>query len=157
METFFKINDMTLADTEGCADLEQKIFARSWSKESIEDTLSVKENVCLVAVDGNGVIAGYCIFTTSFEDADLCRIAVSAEYRRKHIAEKLFESAFKKLEKNGINRILLEVRKSNEPAVSLYKKYGFKEVGIRKGYYSEPVEDALVFLLEIIPAITTVH
>lgn len=157
METFFKISDMTLADIESCAALEKTIFAHSWSKKSIEDTLSVKENVCLTAVDDNGDIAGYCIFTSSFEDADLCRIAVSDKYRRKHIAEKLLEAAFEKLKKIGINRVLLEVRKSNYPAIALYKKYDFKEIGVRKGYYSEPAEDGLVFLLEFIPAITTVH
>lgn len=157
METFFKINDMTLDCAEFCADLEEKIFAHPWSKKSITDTLEVKENVCLAAVDESGVLAGYCIFTTSFEDADLCRIAVSDGYRRNHIAERLLDSAFEKLKKNGINRILLEVRKSNEPAIALYKKYGFKKIGVRKGYYSEPDEDGIVFLLEFMPAITTVH
>lgn len=147
METFFKISDMTLADVKCCAALEEKIFAHAWSKKSIEDTLSVKENICLVAYDSSGIIVGYCIFTTSFEDADLCRIAVADEYRRNHIAEKLLDAAFKKLTKNGINRVLLEVRKSNEPAISLYEKYGFKEIGLRKGYYSEPVEDGLVYCI----------
>ncbi len=157
METFFKISDMNLADAGCCAVLEKKIFAHSWSKKSIEDTVSVKENVCLKAVDGSGEIMGYCIFTTSFEDADLCRIAISDECRRNHIAEKLLDAALERLKKNGVNRVLLEVRKSNHPAISLYEKYGFKEIGIRKGYYSEPVEDGMVYLLEIMPAITTVH
>lgn len=94
---------------------------------------------------------------TSFDDADLCRIAISEKYRRNHIADNLLENALNKLKEKGIKRVLLEVRESNEPAISLYKKYGFEQIGIRKNYYSEPVENGLVFLLEIIPSITTVH
>lgn len=157
METFFKINDMTLADVDNCAILEEKIFAHAWSKKSIKDTLAAKENICMTVTGSDGGFVGYCIFTTSFDDADLCRIAISEKYRRNHIADNLLEKALIKLKEKGIKRVLLEVRESNEPAISLYKKYGFEQIGIRKNYYSEPVENGLVFLLEIIPSITTVH
>lgn len=157
METFFKINDMTLADVDNCAVLEERIFAHAWSKKSIEDTLAAKENICMTVTGSDGSFVGYCIFMTSFDDADLCRIAISEKYRRNHIADNLLENALNKLKEKGIKRVLLEVRESNEPAISLYKKYGFEQIGIRKNYYSEPVENGLVFLLEIIPSITTVH
>lgn len=120
METFFKINDMTLADVDNCAVLEEKYSLMRGAK-SIEDTLAAKENICMTVTDSDGSFVGYCIFMTSFDDADLCRIAISEKYRRNHIADNLLENALNKLKEKGIKRVLLEVRESNEPAISLYK------------------------------------
>lgn len=148
MENIFEIKNMNLTDMEETVELEEKTFSHSWSKESFESIILVEENLGVIARDKkSGVIAGYCIFTTSFEDADLCRIAVAKQWRRQHLADKLLEYSFEKLKKSGIQRILLEVRKNNYAAISLYKKYGFEQIGIRKGYYSEPLEDGLVFQL----------
>lgn len=149
MDNFIEIENLTLKDAVEIAQLENEIFSHPWSKKSFEETLEKQENLCLVARDNKTKsIAGYCIFTISFEDADLCRIAVADKYRRKNIADKMMESAIEKLKKRNVFRILLEVRKNNIPAISLYEKYGFKQLGTRKGYYSEPVEDGLVFELK---------
>ena len=104
------------------------------------------DNICLVIKKKKkNIQAGYCIFTTSFEDADLCRIAVLNDYRRNHLADRMLKKAFEKLETNGVKRVILEVREGNNAAITLYKKYGFEQIGKRKNYYSEPAEDGLVF------------
>lgn len=139
---------MSVRDIEETAHLEEIIFSHPWSKKSIESTLLSSDNVCLVVYDSEkNIQAGYCIFTTSFEDADLCRIAVLNDYRRNHLADRMFKTAFEKLEKKGIKRVLLEVRESNNAAIALYKKYGFEQIGKRKNYYSEPAEDGLVYCM----------
>lgn len=143
-----EIKNITLKDAEKIKQLENKFFSHPWSRKSLEDTLSSENSLCLTVIDKETkVMAGYCIFIISFEDADLCRIAVSDKFRRRHIAEKMLKNAIKELKKRNVYRILLEVRKKNIPAISLYEKIGFKQIGIRKGYYSEPVEDGVVFEL----------
>ena len=124
----------------------QSLLSSMYSKKSIESTLLSSDNICLVVYDSEkNIQAGYCIFTTSFEDADLCRIAVLNDYRRNHLADRMLKKAFEKLETNGVKRVLLEVREGNNAAITLYKKYGFEQIGKRKNYYSEPAEDGLVF------------
>ena len=115
MENICENKNMNLSDKEETVELEEKSFSHSWSKESFESIILVEENLGVIARDKkSGVIAGYCIFTTSFEDADLCRIAVAKQWRRQHLADKLLEYTFEKLKKSGIHRILLEVRKNNK-------------------------------------------
>ena len=159
MDSFIdiEIKKMILNDAEEIQKLENTIFSHPWSRKSLEKTLLSEQNLCMIVRDKETKAAvGYCIFTTSFEVADLCRIAVSQEFRRKHIAEKIIKISIEELKKRNVSRILLEVRKNNISAISLYEKYGFKQIGIRKEYYSEPVEDGLVYELYI-PAITTIH
>ena len=146
MGNFFEIKVMTLEEVGQVADLEEKIFSHAWGKKSLDLAVSSQQNLCLTVKDSEReVVAGYCIFSISFEDADLCRIAVADEYRRRHLADKMFESAFEKLKKRNVERILLEVRENNSAAIALYIKYGFEQIGKRKNYYSEPVEDGLIF------------
>lgn len=146
MRDCFNIDEMSVKDIDETVHLEEIIFSHPWSKKSIESTLLSSDNICLVVYDSEkNIQAGYCIFTTSFEDADLCRIAVLNDYRRNHLADRMLKKAFEKLETNGVKRVLLEVRESNNAAITLYKKYGFEQIGKRKNYYSEPAEDGLVF------------
>ena len=94
-------------------------------------------------------VSGYIALRCMEDEGELLKIAVAIEARRRGIADELMKAALSYAGKNGISSIYLEVRKSNEAAVSLYRKHGFKQTGLRKNYYTEPIEDALIMALEI--------
>ena len=89
------------------------------------------------------------IFYYVLDEGEIARIAVSPQHRRKGIGDRLFTGVLKECEKKVITRILLDVRVSNEPAIAFYKKCGFNEDGIRKGFYEQPKENALLMSKEI--------
>lgn len=138
-----KYRNMIPEDASLISAFEKRLFGTCQSAGSYKKMCQQEENIYMVAEDGGKVIA-YCIITVLYETADLCNIAVKEEYRRFHIAEKLLEKCVACCEDRGVERILLEVRKGNVPALSFYKKMGFMEIGRRKGYYKEPCEDAVI-------------
>ena len=93
-------------------------------------------------------LIGYCGIWQILEEAHITNIAVSPEYRRKHIGEALLKTIIDNCYRNMVKFITLEVRVSNTPAISLYEKYGFKSLGTRKGYYQDNNEDALIMWTE---------
>ncbi len=138
-----QIRIMTEKDIDEVAALEQQIFSSPWSRESIEKAYQLQENIYLVAEDENGIL-GYCGIWTSYETADLCNIAVRPECRRRGIADGILKEAFKACRQRQIEQMLLEVRESNEPAIVLYEKNAFQKIDIRKGYYRNPKENAII-------------
>ena len=82
------------------------------------------------------------------EEAHITNIAVSPDFRRKHIGESLLMVLIESCRKSMVKYITLEVRVSNEPAIKLYEKYGFRSLGTRKGYYQDNDEDALIMWTE---------
>ena len=117
-----------------------------WSKKSIEEELNNMLANFLVAVNDEKVI-GFAMCWFVMDECHIGNIAVSPDYRRKGVGEKLFKSLLQGTKEHGTNYIILEVRTSNEPAIKLYEKFGFEEVCIRKHYYKNPdgtYEDALI-------------
>ena len=91
---------------------------------------------------------GYITFSTVIDSSDIECVFTHPDYRGIGVASSLFEETFSELERIGIKKIFLEVRKSNRVAKKLYEKLGFKEISQRKNYY-DGKEDAMVFLKEI--------
>lgn len=137
------IREMRIEDVKEAVEIEQSIFSNPWSEKSFQDALASKDNIYLVELS-EGKVTGYCGIWTSYETADLCNMAVSLEYRRRGTAQKLLEEAIALTAKRNVERILLEVRASNEAAIALYQKNNFQKIGVRKGYYSAPLEDAVL-------------
>jgi ribosomal-protein-alanine N-acetyltransferase len=94
-------------------------------------------------------VIGYIIFWQIGEDVQINNIAVHPEFRRMGIAERVLRQVTEQVRFRGANIITLEVRPSNAAALTLYKKIGFKMLGLRKAYYSSPPEDALVLVLHL--------
>ena len=134
---------MEVSDTEQVEMIEKQIFSIPWSQKSFEDACQSNDNIYLVC-EMNGQIAGYCGLWTVLGEGNITNMAVSGGFRRLGIAETLM----KEMEKRGMSKnvvtYFLEVRKSNEAAVNLYKKMGYVQIGVRKNFYEKPVEDALV-------------
>jgi [ribosomal protein S18]-alanine N-acetyltransferase len=107
--------------------------------------------VAEVELEAATKVAGFATFHQLFDEADLRNLAVAPEYRRRGVARALIEAACDRLRQTGTKRLFLEVRVSNEPALSLYQALGFVLNSRRKDYYRNPDEDAYVLCLELSP------
>ena len=141
-------SNVTICRMEAChvpqiAELEQICFSDPWIEASIASELENPLSLWLVALDGERV-AGYVGSQSVLGEADMMNIAVSPDYRRKGIAKLLLQSLQQSLTEQDVHSLTLEVRRSNEPAIALYVREGFVQVGCRKNYYRHPVEDALI-------------
>jgi ribosomal-protein-alanine N-acetyltransferase len=129
------------------AELEKLCFSDAWSENSIRSELSNKLSLWLVAVDGDRV-AGYIGSQTVLGWADMMNLCVSPDYRRQGIGEQLTMELERQLREEKVECLTLEVRVSNAPAITLYEKLGFQQVGKRPRYYEKPREDALILRKE---------
>lgn len=137
------IREMSLKDIEQVSCIEESIFSIPWSKTSFEDSMNSKNTLFLIAEKENE-IAGYLGMYLFGEEADISNVAVSKTHRRQRIARMLLEKGLIQMKERGVKNVTLEVRETNIPAIRLYESMGFQEVGIRKDYYKEPVENALI-------------
>ena len=130
--------------------IEDDSFRYPWSKSSFEAELQSRQSIDYVVTpaDGRCVIAFICL-RRMLEDWHLLKVAVAPNCRRRGIARWLLGECFERAQKDGINRIYLELRPSNLPAKALYEKLGFRKIGTRRKYYAETGEDALVFVKEL--------
>ena len=135
--------DMTADHVRSVAELEKMCFSDPWSEKSVASELSNPLSVWIVALQDDRV-AGYVGSQTCGEESDMMNIAVHPDHRRQGIAEGLVDSLIEKLKARGSQSLTLEVRASNTPAITLYEKLGFSQVGLRKNYYRNPREDALI-------------
>ena len=129
------------------AELEKICFSDPWSDHSIRSELSNPLSLWVVAEEG-GKIAGYVGSQSVMGWADMMNLAVAPAYRRCGVGEKLVTELIVRLKENDVTCLTLEVRVSNDPAIRLYQKLGFTEVGRRPGYYHNPREDALILRKE---------
>lgn len=110
----------------------------------IEDIISNKSDHKVFAVFRDEKAAGFLILSTVLDEAEILEVAVSENLRRNGIGSELMTEVFGWCEKNGIGQIFLEVRESNFPAINCYRKFGFVENGVRKDYYRNPSENAVL-------------
>lgn len=126
--------------------IEQDSFKEPWSKEAYEKEISNPiANYRVITVDDE--VVAYGGFWKILDEADINNIAVKKEYRGMGFGKMLMNALIEDAKAQNIKAMTLEVRVSNQSAISLYKKLGFKETGIRKNYYSDK-EDALIMWLE---------
>ena len=149
------IREMTLQDVPAVAEIEKMCFSLPWSEQSLIDSVKREDTMFLVCEefdeknsddtgDENSNIVGYIGMYLSFDEGDITNVAVSPAHRKKGYGEALVSKAKELAKEKQLEMILLEVRVSNAPAISLYKKMGFEELGIRKKFYEHPVEDAII-------------
>ena len=139
------IRNWESSDNQRIAELEQSCFTFPWNYGMVSETHS-QNNFCGVVAEKNNLVVGYAGAIYASEIADIALVAVDPAFRRQNIAESAVKALIDKLILKGVEKIFLEVRRSNTPAKALYNKVGFKEIGIRKNYY-EDAEDAIVMLL----------
>ena len=144
-----KIKPMQKSDIDAVESIEQRAYGQHhWSKDSFMSELSNELAKYFSAFNENGELIAYAGCWQILEEAHITTLAVAPEYRRKSLGEAMLITLLKQCYKDMIKYITLEVRVSNKAAVSLYKKYGFKSLGVRKGYYQDNNEDALIMWTE---------
>ncbi|GAA3645086.1 ribosomal protein S18-alanine N-acetyltransferase [Asaccharospora irregularis] len=148
MENNIIIEPMTLSDIDGVFEVEKSCFEDYWSKDSFKKELSNDVARYIVAKLG-GKIVGYVGIWLIVDEGHITNVAVHKDYRGQKIGDKLIKSLVELCRKNSILAMTLEVRSSNTIAQNLYKKYGFKMVGVRKEYYSDNKEDAIIMWNQI--------
>jgi ribosomal-protein-alanine N-acetyltransferase len=139
----FKIRPMDFDDLPVVSRLERELFSDPWPEAIFrEDIASDLSHPFVLQV--NSDIAGYAVLWVAADEGHLTNIAVAVEYQRKSIAKKLLSFILRLANEMGLTLIILEVRPTNAPAISLYEKFGFEKLAVRKNYYRHPVEDCLV-------------
>lgn len=138
-----QIRLMTKEDIEQVSELEKAAFSMPWSKEGLEKSFLRQGSIYIVACEDN-VIVGYCGLWNIVNEGNINNVAVAQNYRGRHIAFEMLKKLMELGNQQKIEAYTLEVRMSNQPAIRLYHKLGFKIEGLRKNYYDHPKEDALI-------------
>lgn len=124
--------------------MERQCFSVPWTREQLAAQLSDSMHIFLAAEDKSGRAVGYVGLMYVLDEGYISNVAVSPDRRREGIADMLLAELYARAKEKKLSFLTLEVRQSNIPAQSLYKKHGYAEVGRRKGYYSLPKEDAVL-------------
>lgn len=140
--------DLTLVKMErehldAIAELEKECFTQPWSYKSLEEELENDTAHFFVAMS-EGEVAGYIGVYVVLESCFIANIAVYPKFRRQGVGRALLKIAILTADALGTDFISLEVRESNYPAIALYRSLGFEEMGLRKNFYRNPTEHALI-------------
>lgn len=135
-----KIIQATKENTADIFLIEQSCFSTPWTEQSISDSVERDSNYFNIAY-ADSKPAGYMSMMLAAGEGDIMRVAVLPEYRRLGIGRALLEECFSS---NDPDVVFLDVRENNIPAIRLYESMGFESVGLRKNYYSNPTEHAVI-------------
>lgn len=140
---------MTVADIDGVLKIEQEAFSLPWTRDAFVQEMTTNLHAYyLVAEDQGQQIVGFCGMWLVMDESHITNVAVTEQVKGQGIGEGLMREAIRVAKEHGAVLMTLEVRVSNTIAQNLYRKLDFQNGGIRKGYYSDNLEDALVMWVE---------
>lgn len=148
MESTVKIKQISKKDASCVAKIEEECFSTPFSEDDILGYIDNPIWNFFVAKSGDSVV-GYISFTKIIDECQIVNVAVSETARKMGVGTLLIENLLDFCHQNSVNKLFLEVRESNVPAIKLYEKFGFSVVGVSKNHYSMPTENALLMNLEI--------
>jgi ribosomal-protein-alanine N-acetyltransferase len=136
---------LKLRDLSAIEDIERASYPTPWSRSMFAGELAKPSSICLGAIDVEiDQLVGYLIISRYVDAWHVMNLAVAHSHRRRGIATRLMERLFELTASDGRRGYTLEVRVSNEAAIKLYEALGFRARGIRRGYYTDNREDALI-------------
>ena len=144
-----QIERLSGLDAAKVAELEQQCFPQAWSEDQFRRALHNSHFLILGSRTASAELLGYISFFQTLDELEIINIAVHPKARRRGVGQALLLAAAAEGKKRGAMRILLEVRRSNKAAIALYQKCGFLQIGLRKAYYPDNNEDALLFELQL--------
>lgn len=141
----FQVKKAQLSDLDKIKQIELTSFEGSnWSIQTLRNELSSTYAFYFVAINESNEIVGYAGYWKILDEGHITSLAVVESYRRNGVADKLIYTIREHARRNQIKWLTLEVRASNDPAINLYKKHNFSQLGIRKKYYQSNNEDAII-------------
>ena len=138
-----RIRPMTMEDCEQVAAIEAVSFSMPWSLDAFTKTIQ-KDNFRYFVAEEAGEILGYCGFLYVLDEAEIPNVCVKASARGQGIGKQMMTVLIGEAAKLGMAVLFLEVRESNSPARRLYEGLGFEQIGMRKNFYEQPVEHAVL-------------
>ena len=148
-----ELRRLQLRDLAAIEEIERASYPTPWSRSMFAGELTKPSSICLGAFDREtGLLLGYLIISRYVDAWHLMNVAVAAEHRRRGIASTLLDRLFELTAGDGRRGYTLEVRISNTSAIKLYERSGFRARGIRRGYYTDNREDALIMWRDPVPA-----
>jgi ribosomal-protein-alanine N-acetyltransferase len=138
-----EIRPLQLRDLSAIEEIERTSYPTPWSRSMFAGELAKPSSICLGAFDGERLI-GYLIVSRYVDAWHVMNVAVAVDRRRRGIASDLLGALFERTREDGRRGYTLEVRVSNAGAISLYERLGFERRGVRRGYYTDNREDALI-------------
>jgi ribosomal-protein-alanine N-acetyltransferase len=142
------VRPMVMTDVDGVMAVEHDSFLTPWSRSAFEEELAQNRLARYIVAEENGAIVGYAGTWLVINEAHVTNVAVSSQRRREGIGRLLMQNLMELARENEMESMTLEVRVSNAAARHLYQQLGFVEAGIRKNYYTETKEDALILWCE---------
>jgi ribosomal-protein-alanine acetyltransferase len=140
---------MGRADLGAVMAIERAAFSMPWRATTFESLLQRTDADLIAAVDAEDRLVGYAVVWTVVDQAELGNVAVDVEWRKRGVGRRLVEEALERARGRSAEECFLEVRESNRDAQALYERCGFRAIGRRRRYYSNPTEDALVMRAEL--------
>jgi ribosomal-protein-alanine N-acetyltransferase len=145
--TTIELRRLGLADLRAIEEIERRSYATPWSRSMFAGELAKPSSICLgafAADEEDGALCGYLIVSRYVDAWHVMNVAVAPDQRGRGIATMLLERLFALTEEDPRRGYTLEVRVSNATAIALYERLGFQARGIRRGYYTDNREDALI-------------
>ncbi|GAM16184.1 ribosomal protein S18-alanine N-acetyltransferase [Mesobacillus selenatarsenatis] len=149
MNKTITFRNMTVDDLDQVMEVEVNSFTIPWSREAFFNELTKNQFAQYLIVEVDQKVVGYCGVWIIIDEAHITNIALLPEYRGMKLGEALMAKVMELAREIGALRVTLEVRVSNERAQNLYRKFGFEEGAIRKQYYTDNMEDALVMWVNL--------
>ncbi len=136
----------TDAQREQISEVEKACFKDFWTSKMLSEELD--NPLCDTVIhEADGKITAYAIGRTAADESEIFRVGVLPEYREKHIALEMLNTLHERMKTRGAERVFLEVRSRNTPAIRLYERLGYKKIAVRKNYYGD--DDAFIFQKEL--------
>lgn len=143
------LRPLAAADLGRVAEIEREIFPDPWSRRSFAAMLRQAHIHAIAAFDEKGALVGYAFGSLAADEGEILNLAVTPDRRGQGTGRALVEALLDHLKKGGATQAFLEVRRSNDAAIGLYRAAGFQPLGVRPAYYDSPREDALTMALEL--------
>ncbi|MDU2064188.1 MAG: ribosomal protein S18-alanine N-acetyltransferase [Sporomusaceae bacterium] len=143
------VRSMTEQDIDGVLAIEEVSFSEPWSRVAFEAEVAENDLAYYLVVEKDGEIAAYAGTWLILDEAHVTNVAVLPKYRQQGIGAVILKTLIERVKAQGAVRMTLEVRTSNTAAQNLYKNFGFEAKGIRKKYYSDTGEDAIIMWVDL--------
>jgi [ribosomal protein S18]-alanine N-acetyltransferase len=137
------IRPLQLRDLSAIEEIERASYPTPWSRSMFAGELAKPSSICLGAFEGE-LLVGYLIVSRYVDAWHVMNVAVASDHRRRGVASELLGALFDRTREEGRRGYTLEVRVSNAGAITLYERLGFERRGVRRGYYTDNREDALI-------------